>query len=251
MKILQLNTWMGKIEGNLRRFLEQNDFDVICMQEVMASEDTETHLSRLCFDRSQIIKASRMPYNFFSPNWSSRIARGSLELGNLILSRIPIIEQVNEFVHGEYKENVVLDENVANNLNIQAAKLENGLTIINHHGFWRPQPMGDVESIKSFCKAAKFVQKFNHDPLVMCGDLNVVHAAPAMRELDFLRDLTDEYHITNTLSGLKYNGEVACDHILVNNQIKVKNFQILDDLVSDHLALLAELEPTSTTKTVL
>ena len=34
------------------------------MQEVMASDDVEMHLPRLCFDRSQIIKASRLPYSF-------------------------------------------------------------------------------------------------------------------------------------------------------------------------------------------
>ena len=39
MKILQLNVWMGKVEGELKCFLENNKFDVICMQEVMSSEN--------------------------------------------------------------------------------------------------------------------------------------------------------------------------------------------------------------------
>lgn len=68
MKILQLNTWMGKIEGTLIRFLETHDFDVICMQEVMASPDREQHLSRLCVDKSRLKKAARLPYEVFSPN---------------------------------------------------------------------------------------------------------------------------------------------------------------------------------------
>ncbi len=251
MRILQLNVWMGKIEGNLRRFLEQNDFDIICMQEIMASEDTATHLSRLCFDKSGIIKASRMPYSFFAPNWSSKIADGSFELGNLILSKIPFSMQTSEFIHGEYRENVVLGKQPANCLNIQVARLKTGMIIVNHHGFWRPNEMGDEESVKAFRKVAEVVQGYNHEPLVMCGDLNLVHAAPAMRALDFLHDLTDEYHINNTLSGLKYNGQVACDHILVNDQIKVNDFQALDDLLSDHLALAAEVEIVPATETVL
>lgn len=111
--------------------------------------------------------------------------------------------------------------------------------------------MGDEESVKAFRKVAEVVQGYNHEPLVMCGDLNLVHAAPAMRALDFLHDLTDEYHINNTLSGLKYNGQVACDHILVNDQIKVNDFQVLDDLLSDHLALAAEVEIVPATETVL
>ena len=58
MRVLQLNVWMGKIEGNLKRFLEKEKFDVICMQEVMRSEDQIGHVRRLCFDASRIQEAS-------------------------------------------------------------------------------------------------------------------------------------------------------------------------------------------------
>lgn len=240
MKILQLNTWMGKVEGNLRRFLEAHDFDVICMQEVFASRSREEHLSRLCFDLSQIQKSSRLPHVFFSPNWSFDLVGGDCSLGNLILSRIPFIDTSSEFVSGEYREHITLAGQPANCLNIQIAKLENGFTIVNHHGFWRPQPMGDEDSVKAFTKAGQIVSRLE-GPLVMCGDLNIVHDSPAMRPLDFLRDLTHEYDIKNTLSGLKFNGEVACDHILVNDEVKVQDFAVLPDLVSDHLALTADI----------
>lgn len=240
MKVLQLNVWMGKVEGTLQRFLEQNDFDVICLQEVMASENQTTHLSRLCFDLSRIVKASRMPHCFFAPNFSSRLGNGSFELGNAILSRAPIVEQTSEFIHGEFLENVVLGESPANNLNLQLAKLENGATIVNHHGFWRPNPMGDEESVKAFQKVGEIVRQIE-GPLVMCGDLNIVHSSPAFRPLDFLRDLTDEYQVETTLSGLKFDGAVACDHILVNDLVEVQDFTVRPELVSDHLAVTAEV----------
>lgn len=236
-----MNVWMGKVEGNLRRFLEENDFDVICLQEVMSSKDCELHLSRLCFDASQIIKASNMPYSYFSPNWSSKIADGSFELGNMILSKIPFLTQQNYFVNGKYTPDMILGVSPANNLNVQIVELENGMAIVNHHGFWRPQPMGDEDSVKVFRKVADFIKPYNNRPLVMCGDLNVEHSAPAMRELDFLKDLTYENNVKNTLSGLKFNGEVACDHILVNDKIEVERFVVHPDLVSDHLGISANL----------
>ncbi len=241
MKILQLNVWMGKIEGNLRRFLEQNDFDLICMQEVMASDDTATHLSRLCFDRDQIISASRLPYSFFSPNWRSRLADGHLMLGNLILSRFPFTSTTTEFTSGSFQDDMILGEKVGNNLNLQIVEFENGLTVVNHHGFWRPNPIGDQETIAAFEHVANLVRPLS-GPLVMAGDFNIIHDSPAFRPLDFLRDLTDEYHIETTLSGIKVADPVACDHILVNDQIKIQDFQVLPDLVSDHLAVVAEFE---------
>ncbi len=244
MKILQLNVWMGKVEGGLRRFLEQNDFDVICMQEVFAAktENVAGHLSRLCFDLAQIQKASRLPYQFFAPNWGSKIADGTFELGNLILSKIPFTETTSQFIHGEYKDNTVLGQVVGNNLNIQIAKLENGLTVVNHHGFWRPDPMGDAESVAAFARVGEIIKALA-GPVVMCGDLNVIHQSPAMRALDFLRDLTDENQVATTLSGLKYDGLVPCDHILVNDQVEVKAFRVIPDIVSDHLGITAEVKP--------
>lgn len=240
MKILQLNTWMGKIEGNLRRFLETNQFDVICMQEVFASQNCTAHLSRLCFDLSQILRASKLEHYFFSPNWGGKIANGDYELGNLIISRTPFVETYSEFINGEYHSDTVLGATVGNNLNIQIVKLADGLTVVNHHGFWRSDPIGDEDTIKAFTKVGEIVGNLG-GPVVLCGDLNIVHESPAMRPLDFLRDLTYEYQIDNTLSGLKFNGKVACDHIMVNDQVEVKDFQVLPDLVSDHLAVTADL----------
>lgn len=78
-------------------------------------------------------------------------------------------------------------------------------------------------------------------PLIMCGDLNIVHASPAMRELDFLTDLTEKYHVDNTLVGLKFNGKVACDHILINDALTESNFTVPDIIISDHKPLVAEL----------
>lgn len=243
--ILQLNVWMGKIEGNLRRFFRNNNFDVICLQEVMCSTDAERHLAKLCFDASQIIDASGMPYSFFSPNWRSKMANGHLEVGNMILSRAPFLSQHSEFVHGQYVPDMILGSAPAprNNLNVQIVNLANGLTVVNHHGLWRPDPMGDQESVTTFSKLAKIIQPYAvSGPLVLCGDLNLVHEAPAMRELDFLTDLTEVYEVRNTLSGLKFDGEVACDHIMTNKKVKVNNFVVHNDIISDHLAVSAKIE---------
>lgn len=236
---------MGKIEGNLRRFFRNHNYDVICLQEVMYSADANQHLGKLCFDAKQIIDASGMPYVFFSPNWRSKMANGHLEVGNMILSKSPFLSQHSEFVHGSYIPDMILGTAPApqNNLNVQIVKLASGLTVVNHHGFWRPNPMGDSESLTAFRNLAKIIRPYAEaTPFVLCGDLNLVHDSPAMRPLDFLQDQTHENHITNTLSGLKFDGEVACDHIMTNNLVKMNKFIVHSDLVSDHRALSAEIQ---------
>ena len=245
MKIVQLNIWMGKIEGQLERFFQNTDADVICMQEVINSEDATLHVSRLWFETSRIIKAAgeNFPYHAYFPNWSTRIVDGTLQMGNFVISRIPIKETDSVFIHGQYTENIVLVQTPSNNSAVNIVKLENGLTVVNHHGFWRKDPMGDEDSIKAFKNVGDVVKPLAEEgPLVMCGDLNIIHESPAFRYLDFLRDLTYENKVETTLSGMKFNGKVPCDHILVNDGIEVKDFKVLPDIVSDHLALEAEFE---------
>lgn len=244
MRILQLNVWMGKVEGKLRRFLEKSDYDVICLQEVISSKTCERHLQDLCFGAAQIIKTSGMPYHYFSPNWSSRIADGDFELGNMILSKIPFRSEQNFFVNGEFTTDYVFGKSPQNNLNVQIVELENGIIVANHHGFWRPQPMGDEDSVRAYSHLAEIIKPYSDEkPFVLCGDLNIIHAAPAMRELDFLEDLTDTNHVEKTLSGLKHDLDVACDHIMINDKLKAENFIVHPDLVSDRLALSVEVHP--------
>jgi len=95
-------------------------------------------------------------------------------------------------------------------------------------------------TVKTMGKVADEIKK-TEGPIAMCGDLNVVSASPAMRELDFLRDLTAENKLKTTLSGLKFDGEVACDHILVSDEVEVQDFKMRNELISDHFALEAEI----------
>lgn len=243
MRVLQQNIWLGKIEGQLQRFLANADYDVICMQEVVSCKD-RYYIWGMFMDLDRIIEACRMPYIFYSPNWSNRIGHGRFKVGNLILSKVPFKTTHSEFVNGRFFPLATRRGRIArNNLNVQIVQLKNGITVVNHHGFWRPQPMGDEKSAKAFKHLAEIVKPYSDKgPLVLCGDLNLIHDAPPLRALDFMHDLTEEHGIKNTLSGLKINTSIACDHIYVNDQIKYSDFKVVKELVSDHFGLSVNVE---------
>lgn len=242
MKILQLNVWTGRIKGALLDFIKSNDFDVICMQEAVWGGDKQKELENFFATADQIKEASGLEHESRSSNWGMKIFSDNniVEQGNVILSKSEIIEKQNELVHNKYGVVKNAQDFYEHAYTLQIAKLKCGITIVNHHGYWKPTPMGDKTTVEVMKKVANVVRRIS-GPVVMCGDLNIVHEAPAMRELDFLRDLIHEYHIDNTLSGLKFNGKVACDHILVNDEVEVRDFSVLDDIVSDHKPLLIEI----------
>lgn len=242
MKILQLNVWDGRIKGALAEFFTNAEFDVICLQEAVWSEKDEG-LRGLFVTVDEIKELTGLKYEMRSSNWGMRIFSGDnvMEQGNVILSREEIVDERTELVHGEYKMIESGRDFYEHGLTLQIAKLASGVSIVNHHGYWQPDPLGNETTVEVMRKVAGCLRDIE-GPLVMCGDLNITHASPAMRELDFLQDLTDEYGVDNTLCGLKFNGKVACDHILVNKEVEVRKFEVLDQLVSDHKGLMVEIE---------
>ena len=238
MRVLQLNAWTGRIKGALEEFLQKNDYDVICLQEAVWSDNRLLENFTLTVD--QIKKRSGLEHEYRSANFEIEAFGSAIKQGNVILTREEMVEQKTEIVHGEYLSLKSLEDVKKQGYTLQIVKLKSGLSVVNHHGYWLKTPVGDEETVATMQKVAGFVHQIE-GPIVMCGDLNIIHASPAMRALDFLRDLTDEFGYKNTLNGLKFGGEVACDHILVNDEVKVEKFEVLNDLISDHKALVAEI----------
>ena len=242
MKILQLNVWNGRIKGALVDFLAQNPFDLICMQEVVwLDEDDKGVHSGFFATLDDLKKASGLNYDSRSINWTLDSFNGhKLYQGNVILSREKIIEEkIITAIEGT-TELKAWQDFYDHRWTAQRIKLESGLNVVNYHGYWQKQPLGNEDTVKAMKNVAALIKEVS-GPLVVCGDFNVIYDSPAMRELDFLRDLTEENHIDNTLAGLKYGGKVACDHILVNENIEVVDFQVVEKIISDHKGLIVEI----------
>jgi endonuclease/exonuclease/phosphatase (EEP) superfamily protein YafD len=134
--------------------------------------------------------------------------------------------------------------------NAQIVELDVGgksLVVANYHGYLARgtgELFGDKYSEAKMRQVADELRKLEDQPIILAGDLNVVSESQTMRVFDgWLRDLTAENHIETTLSPVHYYGEpVSCDHILVNDKIKVNSFAVKDVIVSDHLPLVMEFE---------
>ena len=242
MKILQLNVWTGRVKGALLDYLKNNDFDVICMQEVVWGDGRDEVLEDFFVSLEQLKEASGLEYESRGENWEidSFCAR-KMHQGIVILSREKIIEEVIPEVYPGAFNAKTADDLINHRYVAQRIKLESGINIVNYHGYWQKDPLGNDETTKAMKNVVSLIKEAS-GPVVMCGDLNILHASPAMRELDFMRDLTEENKIDNTLSGLKFNGKVACDHILVSDDVQVSSFEVMEKVVSDHKGLIAEIE---------
>ena len=248
MKILQINAWSGRLKDGLTSYIKRENPDIICMQEAVWCDNPQAdeYVRQNGDTVYKIMEDCGYKYASFASNWGLEMFGGEFitENGIAIISRIPIISEEKKLVYGEYEVYNSL-KNIPtlpgeHGYNAQKVVLENGLVVVNYHGYWQKDPMGNETSVECMKRVADMIRDEKR-PVVMCGDLNLTYKAPAMRELDFLTDLTAENGVITTLRNLRFVAEVDCDHILINNLVKGSDYRVHDDMVSDHLTLTAEL----------
>jgi endonuclease/exonuclease/phosphatase (EEP) superfamily protein YafD len=180
-----------------------------------------------------------------SPVWTIDILGERVSLGNAILSRFPLEKQTTEFVHGELYHKASSQDTIPNARNLQTVEVVVGnerLSLANHHAFWDISPLGSDTSVEKMQHVKSTLEKLPR-PLIFSGDMNVKSESPVMRVFDgFLEDLTATHNVTSTLSVHGKVADVACDHILISDTVKVSSFRVADDLISDHKALILEFE---------
>ena len=243
MKLIQLNIWQGRLLTNLNKLLDREKPDILCLQEAFTAEQMVATPERLFNSLDLVQERAGLPYRFFSPTFSSTYSGVPASFGNAVLSRQPIKDMKTVFTGGNYVPDYNPSTFDINIRNLQLARITvNGidLTIANHHAHWVIDPLGDETSVEKM-HIVKTELSSVHGPLVFSGDLNVKSESPAMRVFDgMLEDLTASHHVDSTLSTAGKVTGVACDHILISPDIVVDRFEVLDDLASDHLALLLD-----------
>ena len=246
LKILQQNVWDGRIKDGLSRFIAEGDYDVVCLQEAVWADDDIGFLDLYIDSVDKIKKLGGFEYDARAPYYGIKLLDGhQIERGIAILSKVPIIKVEEDLVFGKYAVASSADnfKEVASNHSYPVLKvtLEDGPVILNYHGYWLTDPLGDETTVECMHRVANMLRNETL-PVVMCGDLNVIAESPAMRELDFLTDLTAENHLKTTLRNVRFVKDVPCDHILINDKVTCREFTATDVPVSDHKGLVLQAD---------
>lgn len=118
-------------------------------------------------------------------------------------------------------------------------------TIGNVHGLWLPGAKSDTpKRIEQPQVLDNFIKK-QPGKKILCGDFNLKPDTKSIAILErHMRDLIKEYKISTTRSKYykdmeKYKDYIS-DYIFVSPEVRVKNFKVLQDEISDHLPLMLE-----------
>jgi endonuclease/exonuclease/phosphatase family metal-dependent hydrolase len=251
MKLISLNVWGGVAgrEKLLGFFEKYKDVDIFCLQEIwdgghemIGRKAGGRPLSNIAHWLLADIGAALPDHAvFFRPQFKDYYG-----VTMFIKKNVPVVEDGEVFVYkqrGYYSEEDIGDHS----RNVQYASLETAhgpRTIAHIHGLWNGQGKGD--SPDRLLQSDNIV-RFLHNvaqPYVFCGDLNLLPETESLKKIESTgaRNLIKEFGITSTRSSLYTKPLRFADYMFVSDGVKVKEFKVLPDEVSDHLALYLEFE---------
>jgi len=261
MKLLNINIGI-KIDNSkdIAEFIKDVDAGIIAIQEIVRPLEDKVATQFRSKEEIESQLEGMYPYQFFGPLWVSKSNNekkkilynfgGCVEQGNQILSKYPIIEAANEYYYKSYS--YMLDwsnwKEEDHGRALQVVELDidgKRLQILNIHGIWTADKMGDYRTIKE-CNYVVEAARRKKIATIITGDFNLLPDTSSIKILNAeFRNLIDEYEIKTTRPDFKDEideGRNVVDYVFVSDEIRVKNFQVFNNDISDHLPILLDFE---------
>ena len=265
MKIMCLNAWGGKLSDQLLPYLTQTSPDILCLQEVVHSPATGKE--RLMYRDGDHVLPQRA--NFFRdvagalPDHVAIFcpaAQGVLwdentqvpsqwGLATFIRKSLPVIAQVQDFVHKTYSSHGYGEHPRSRNAHaIRVFDYEKNHPVCVAHMHGLRDPRGKMDTPERAEQARKFVSiatriAERNESLIVCGDFNVEPESETLRVLSEagLTELVTTRTQQGTRSSYYKKPGRYADYMLVNSQVNVLDFKVvLEPEVSDHCPLILE-----------
>ncbi len=244
LRLMTLNIWGGRLLDPLLQFIHAHQaIEIFCFQEVYSKTHQILSLDPSnppCLDVFEQIAAILPNHRaYFRP-----IMEGVYGLSMFVHQDYPVLAEGSHWI---YQNKHYAGNDPSHSRILQWVKIDLGsrvISIIHVHGLWDGQGKGDsperilqAHIIKDFAKAL-------HTPTILCGDFNLMPHADSMEILDNeMQNLIKIYQVTSTRSDLYKKSERFADYMLMPADLKVLDFKVFENQVSDHLPLYVEFCP--------
>jgi len=243
MRIISLNIWLGKLKDPLIAFLQREapKTDIFCFQEMKSS------FGRSPEDDLFSVVARSLPgfQGFFEATQDEERAT---EIGlATFIKRAETIDKEGDFFVYRTRNAMVGSDGRTMGRNaqfIEFPKSGKEYTIVNFHGLWSGEERLDSDDRIEQSKRLKELFNTLGGTKIVCGDFNLTKDTKSLAILDDgMRNLIKENSVTSTRPERYFPyPDKFCDYILVDKDVTVNSFKVLQDEVSDHLPLVMDFE---------
>ncbi len=228
MKILSLNVWEGgRLRPEISQFLNTNisDIDILCLQEAYESfhEVIEPFLESFVEVKGNNVITS-------DDFWQATLVRKSL-----------IVREWGTLLEDEPEMGFCVWTHIE--------KDDQPYYILNYHG--KSQPGTKLDNAERILASQKLIDFTKNQPghHIVVGDFNLLETTKSVSvfEESGFSNLIKEFHIETTRNRHSWDlypndPQLHSDYAFVSPGVRVIDFKVLPDIVSDHQPLLLEVE---------
>jgi endonuclease/exonuclease/phosphatase family metal-dependent hydrolase len=255
IKLLQLNMNANNYWDTFIPFITSQNFDIINLQELTGKHTISGNMNSEIDVFEELQKILLSQYNgelSINTRYSSDPSNSYMGNATFYKKRF-ILEKKNILtLHKKTKpfpsEKTHYEELGRTAIHLKLSIDDKRISIINAHLAWAKTPEEEPHQTKQGEIFLKYLENISA-PFILSGDFNLSPDQPLVKKIDKLaRNLTSEYHVTNTLNPRTHRAQilfpagVAVDYIYISNDLEVKSLSIIDEDISDHLGLTAEIE---------
>lgn len=263
MKILSLNAWAGRLYPALIDYLQHADADVMCLQEVLRSQDGQP--TWLAYrdegvelrQRANLFDDLRRTFPgheaYFCPSMRGQLLDEDVPvlvefgLATLVRRTYSVIGHAMDFVHGEFSAGGWGSHPRPRNahvLRLMDFETSTVTTVAHIHGLRETD--GKHDTTERLGQSQAFVELIGRlrrsgERLVACGDFNLLPTSAAFNALGAigLVDLVTSRGFVDTRTSHYQKPERYADYLLVTPNVEVVDFEVVTEPeVSDHRALV-------------
>jgi endonuclease/exonuclease/phosphatase family metal-dependent hydrolase len=254
LSLLQLNSNSDNYWERLIKYLTSHDFDVIQLQEVTGNDtvcgNIDSH--RDTFDELQLHLQGKYEGELCIIQRYTSSPKSYCGVATFYKTSFSLVKKNEITLFHEtdfYPSDAKSFEGVGRKLlHLTLEKDGKVISFLNTHFAWGPKPIEQPYQTEQGDKLIEYM-KTVASPFVFSGDLNLTANQPTIQKLGKLAsNLIEKNNITNTLNPRMHRVKelfpkgLAVDYIFTTPDIKVNKFSVLEEDLSDHFGLTAELE---------
>jgi endonuclease/exonuclease/phosphatase family metal-dependent hydrolase len=227
MKIMFLNLNYGRNDlAGILNFIEK-DFDVLCFQEIKDEVKNEIDNKLVKYENSFISKEFKVSEGLVKFNLTTYLSK--------------------KFHNYEFE---IFEDNLDKTAPSILLKINEGnskYNILNFHG--NPYP-GDKLDTENRIKASQNIISITENlegSKIIGGDFNLFPETKSIKLIEEagFKNLIKIYQIKTTRNEnawkLYENKQLFADFVFVSNEVEIKNFEVIQNNISDHLPLILEI----------
>ncbi len=254
VSVLQLNINADNYLDVLKKYLTNNSFDIICLQELAGKG---TVIGNIDCTHDTLLELQQLLYPDYIGEFILTDHIDSADtayFGNAIFYKknFRMLDKRSIFFKKNtqpFPHTVTTFEDVGRGmLHLTLQKNEKIFSILTTHFAWGPTPLQRSYQTKQGQILLNYLQSIQA-PYILTGDFNLTPDQPLITEVSSLTtNLTQKYAVQNTLDPNNHRVKklfppgYAIDYIFITKDLKETAFAVVQEDLSDHYGLSAKIE---------